>query len=77
MPGETSDEPEVPELWSYREIAAYLGVQRDTVRSYRKHGMLPPPDETARGRPYWRPETVRVWVRSRPGYRGPGWAGER
>ncbi|MGH3325936.1 MAG: MarR family transcriptional regulator, partial [Streptomyces sp.] len=25
-------------LWSYKEIAAHIGVRTDTVRSYRKHG---------------------------------------
>ena len=32
------------ELWSYKDIAAHIKVQPDTVRSYRKHGLLPPPD---------------------------------
>ena len=31
-------------LWSYAEIAAHIRVRTDTVRSYRKHGHLPPPD---------------------------------
>ena len=34
-------------LWSYKDIAAHIQVQPDTVRSYRKHGLLPP----ARGAP--------------------------
>ncbi|MBL1066394.1 MerR family transcriptional regulator [Streptomyces sp. 7-21] len=57
-------------LWSYKEIAAYIRVQPDTVRSYRKHGLLPSPDVVEKGRPFWRPETVKEWVRRRPGYRG-------
>ncbi|GHF36142.1 hypothetical protein GCM10010218_17050 [Streptomyces mashuensis] len=56
-------------LWSYKEIAAHLGVQPDTVRSYRKHGMLPQPDLTENGRPYWFADTIRLWVASRPGNR--------
>ena len=28
-------------LWSYKDIAAHIKVQPDTVRSYRKHGPLP------------------------------------
>ncbi|GFN03976.1 hypothetical protein Smic_25320 [Streptomyces microflavus] len=30
-------------LWSYKDIAAHIQVQPDTVRSYRKHGLLPRP----------------------------------
>jgi DNA-binding transcriptional MerR regulator len=45
-------------------------VQPDTVRSYRKHGLLPPPDHVEGGKPYWYADTVRAWVASRPGNRG-------
>ncbi len=40
-------------LWSYKDIAAHIRVQPDTVRSYRKHGLLPPPDHVESGKPYW------------------------
>ncbi|MFC5143670.1 helix-turn-helix transcriptional regulator [Streptomyces aureoversilis] len=56
-------------LWSYKEIAAHIGVQTDTVRTYRKHGLLPKPDLTEGGKPYWFADTVRAWVASRPGNR--------
>ncbi|MEU7178405.1 MULTISPECIES: helix-turn-helix transcriptional regulator [Streptomyces] len=61
-------------LWSYREIAARLQVQPDTVRAYRKHGLLPEPDLVEGGRPYWFADTVRAWAARRLGNRGRrGW----
>jgi transposase len=56
-------------LWSYREIAAHIGVRTETVRSYRKHGLLPPPELVEGGKPYWLADTIRSWVASRPGNR--------
>ncbi|CAL9519238.1 hypothetical protein SUDANB171_03787 [Streptomyces sp. enrichment culture] len=56
-------------LWSYKEIAAHIKVQPDTVRSYRKHGLLPPPDVTEGGKPFWYPHTIELWVSRRPGSR--------
>ncbi|MGA5425269.1 helix-turn-helix transcriptional regulator [Streptomyces koyangensis] len=58
------------DLWSYREIAAHIGVQPDTVRSYRKNGQLPPPDLTHSGRPYWHADTIRHWVAGRARNKG-------
>jgi DNA-binding transcriptional MerR regulator len=57
-------------LWSYQNIAAHLRVQRDTVRSYRKHGLMPPPDVVEDGRSYWYADTVRAWAAARPRSRG-------
>ncbi|MCX4663942.1 helix-turn-helix transcriptional regulator [Streptomyces uncialis] len=56
-------------LWSYKDIAAHIRVQPDTVRSYRKHGLMPPPDVVESGKSYWYADTIRTWVASRPGYR--------
>ncbi|GAA2439892.1 hypothetical protein GCM10010405_24010 [Streptomyces macrosporus] len=68
VPLSTTD-PTDRRLWSYREIAAHIGVKPETVRSYRKHGLLPPPDTVEGGRPYWFADTVRAWVARRPGSR--------
>ncbi|MEU0688085.1 helix-turn-helix transcriptional regulator [Streptomyces uncialis] len=56
-------------LWSYKDIAAHIRVQPDTVRSYRKHGLMPAPDVVEGGKSYWYADTIRTWVASRPGYR--------
>lgn len=53
-------------LWSYKDIAAHIQVRPDTVRSYRKHGLLPPPNQVNNGKPYRYGDTVRAWVASRP-----------
>ncbi|GAA3372362.1 hypothetical protein GCM10017744_103550 [Streptomyces antimycoticus] len=56
----TATEP----LWSYKEIATHIGVQPETVRAYRKHGLLPSPDVVDEGKPYWFADTVRAWERA-------------
>ncbi|MFF1869662.1 MerR family transcriptional regulator [Streptomyces sp. CB03911] len=58
------------DLWSYAEIARHISVQPETVRNYRRHGLLPEPDlhDTA-GHPRWYADTIRAWARSRPRHR--------
>ncbi|MER5492239.1 MarR family transcriptional regulator [Streptomyces sp. NPDC002490] len=53
-------------LWSYQHIAAHIRVQRATVRSYRRHGLMPPPDVVQDSTPYWYADTVRTWAAMRP-----------
>ncbi|MER7846745.1 MerR family transcriptional regulator [Kitasatospora sp. NPDC096077] len=58
------------ELWSYAEIARHINVQPETVRNYRRHGLLPEPDVVdGSGHPRWYPGTIRDWVRNRPRHR--------
>lgn len=56
-------------LWSYADIAAHIGVRTDTVRSYRRLGLLPPPDTVDGRRPLWHADTIRLWSARRPGNR--------
>ncbi|MFF7636613.1 MerR family transcriptional regulator [Kitasatospora sp. NPDC008050] len=58
------------DAWSYAEIARHIGVQPDTVRSYRRHGLLPDPDFVDQaGHPRWYADTIRAWAMRRPGHR--------
>ncbi|MEU6232037.1 MarR family transcriptional regulator [Kitasatospora sp. NPDC047058] len=58
------------DLWSYAEIARHIRVRPETVRSYRRHGLLPDPDTVdAGGHPRWHPDTIRAWALRRPGHR--------
>ncbi|MFD8703550.1 MarR family transcriptional regulator [Kitasatospora sp. NPDC059648] len=58
------------ELWSYAEIARHINVRTDTVRNYRRHGLLPDPDVIdGSGYPRWHPKTIRSWARNRPRHR--------
>ncbi|WP_425574434.1 MarR family transcriptional regulator [Streptomyces javensis] len=61
----TATEP----LWSYKEIAAHIGVQAEIVRAYRKHGLLLTPDVVDEGKPYWFADTVRAWTARRISHR--------
>ncbi len=62
--------PRRTESWSYAEIARHIGVQPDTVRNYRRHGLLPEPDFVDEGgHPRWYADTIRAWARRRPGHR--------
>jgi hypothetical protein len=59
--------PRSGELWSYVQIAAHIGVQPDTVKSYRRQGVLPEPDVvTVLGQPRWYADTIRAWSARRP-----------
>ncbi|MFC1419343.1 helix-turn-helix transcriptional regulator [Streptacidiphilus cavernicola] len=59
--------PRDTELWSYTEIAAHIGVKAATVKSYRRHGVLPEPDVvTILGQPRWYASTIRAWTARRP-----------
>lgn len=41
-----------------KDVAKLLGITRQTVTEYRKKEILPPPQLTPGGRPYWNKEQV-------------------
>jgi hypothetical protein len=58
------------DYWTLQDIAAYWGVEYESVRRYRNRpGKLPPQDETFGRSPVWRPATVIGWQRPRQGAR--------
>ncbi|GII88255.1 hypothetical protein Ssi03_62450 [Sphaerisporangium siamense] len=65
------------EWWTTEDVAAYLDVAQTTVWVYRQRGKkgdasgLPDEDELVVRTPRWRPNTIIVWAKNRPG-RGTG-----
>lgn len=57
------------EQWSFKEVAAFLGVEQSTVRAYRTRGEMPPPDGRVSNSPWWWRTTIEGW--ERPGHRRP------
>jgi excisionase family DNA binding protein len=48
------------------QLAARLGVKRQTVHKYRARGDIPPPDQYAGRTPLWSATKVEKWVEQRP-----------
>lgn len=46
------------------EVAALLGVNRSTVRSWQLRGHLPAPDAQLLSGPVWNRKTITAWKRS-------------
>ncbi|HNV40592.1 MAG TPA: hypothetical protein PLI84_10410 [Ornithinibacter sp.] len=55
--------------WTYADVAAHLGIEQATARSYKHRGYLPPPDGVLGSTPWWRPETITSWTRPGRGAR--------
>jgi predicted DNA-binding transcriptional regulator AlpA len=61
------DEPDPgAEWWTTSDVAAYLGLRRGTVSSYRKRGQMPAPDNTVGRTHMWKPARIITWHKSRP-----------
>lgn len=48
-----------------KEVAAVAGLRVDTIRKYRVRGTFPPPDGHEFGHPWWRRETIELWLKQR------------
>lgn len=51
--------------WTADEVAAYLGVRRSTVHSYKVRGQMPAPEQQYGKTPLWRPATITAWHATR------------
>jgi hypothetical protein len=61
------------ELLGHKQIAEMIGVQPDSVRGYRRHGLIPEPDDlSVPDRPRWRRSTIEAWIPTRRGMGAPG-----
>jgi len=50
-----------PDIISTIEVAEILGVQPDTVRKYRRRGLLPEPWVVLGSGPIWKREEIEAW----------------
>lgn len=60
--------PRAPRRYLSRtELAERIGVTVNTLQSYARKGLLPPPDAVTGATEGWSPETADAWQRARPG----------
>lgn len=52
-------------LLTTEDIAALLGVERDTVSSYKSRGQMPAPDQQYGRTPLWKHSTIQSWIKTR------------
>ena len=48
----------VPNRLFAKDVADFLGINKQTVYKYRKSGVLPPPQLTITGKAYWTKEQI-------------------
>lgn len=53
------------EWWTVHEVAAYLGVARNTVHAYRARNQMPAPEQQYGKTWLWRPATITAWHANR------------
>ena len=49
------------DLLDTRRVGLLLGIKAETVRKYKKIGLLPDPDEYFGRSPVWRRSTIEAW----------------
>ena len=49
-------------LWSYTDVAAFVGLSVRTAKRWTAEGILPPPDLRLRGVVRWKPSTISKWL---------------
>lgn len=57
-------------LLTMRGIAEYVGVEYDSIRTYRAKKLLPEPVMTLDNTPLWTKPVIRAWNEQRPGQGG-------
>jgi hypothetical protein len=59
------------DYWTVADVAAYLGIKPETVRTYRSRnrGELPPEDKMFGRSPVWKPATITAFARLGQGHR--------
>jgi predicted DNA-binding transcriptional regulator AlpA len=53
------------ELLDTQRVAVMLGIKAETVRGYKKRGILPEPDDYFGRSPAWRRSTIEEWDTAR------------
>lgn len=51
--------------WTVEDVAAYLGVARNTVHAYRSRAQMPAPEHQYGQTRLWRPATITGWQAGR------------
>lgn len=55
------------EWWTVSDIADYLGVETNTVSTYRARGQMPDADQQIGRTRVWKPRRIIDWHSNRPG----------
>jgi len=48
-------------LMSRRDVAVYTGLTIETIKTYRRDGVMPLPDHVYETKPLWKKSTIDAW----------------